>query len=383
MSDDYFKEDHKVFRDALKKLVEKEISPQTEEWERRTEVPREGMKILGRNGFLCPWVDEKYGGSGLGFEYSLILHEEIFKSGCHGLHGAVRSHNATITPYIAFFGSDQQKDRYLPKCVSGDIITAIGMSEPDAGSDLASIRTRAHRDGDSYVINGQKVFISNGISCDLIVLAVKTDQEADPPHKGISLFLVEAETPGFIKWKKMEKMGLHSQDMAELFFENCRIPLSALLGEEGEGWYMMMKNLPQERLELAHNSLLYAIGALEMTIEYVKKHQVAGEPLSKYQSNAFKLVEMATEIELAKSFFDDLVKDHLANRDITTKVSMAKWWFAEMANRVIGECVGLYGVHEYMKGHPMSSLFTNVRSHKILGGTNEIMKVVITKGLGL
>ena len=383
MSQEYFTEEHNIFRDALKKLVKRELAPRAEEWEAGKEVPREGMQILGKNRFLCQWADEKYGGSGVGFEYSLIIHEELFKSGCHSIHGAVRLHNDITTPYIDSFGTDEQKDRYLPKCVSGDIITAIGMSEPCAGSDLAGIKTKAHREGESYVINGQKVFISSGISCDLLILAAKTDPNAKPARKGISIFLVDAGTPGFIKHKNLEKLGHHSQDMAELFFDDCRVPISALLGEEGNGWNIMMKNLQKERLVITQNSLVYASGALEMTIEYIKTRQVFGRAISKFQYNAFKVAEMATEIELAKSFFDDLIKDYLGGKNIITRISMAKWWFSEMANRVIYQCLQLFGGYGYMKEYPISTLYANVRGHTLMGGTNEIMKVIIAKDLGL
>jgi acyl-CoA dehydrogenase len=381
MSRALFKEEHDIFRDAFKKFLAKEVIPYLEEWEHAGIVPREAWKKMGMNGFLCPWLDEKYGGSGVGFEYSVVINEELAYIGCLGLIPGL--HSDIIVPYINSFGNDEQKMKWLPGCASGDIVTAIAMTEPGAGSDLAAIRTTAVRDGEEYVINGPKTFISNGIHCDLVIVAAKTDPKANPPFKGISLIFVENGTPGFSKGRKLEKMGFHSQDTAELNFEDCRVPVSNLLGEEGKGFYYLMQKLNGERLVVSIMAQSMAESMLDMTIKYCKERTVFGKPICSFQHNTFKIVEMATEIELGRVFLNSLIEDHCEGNDIAKKVSMAKAWIPEMANRVAYQCVQLHGGYGYMEEYPICRFARDVRVMPIFAGTTEVMKVIVGRMMGL
>ncbi len=376
-----FKEEHRIFRDTFRKYLDKEVVPFIEKWEEDGMVPREAWRKMGGNGFLCTWLEEKYGGPGAGLEYSVIINEEIFYIGAIGL--AVGLHSDATVPYIYRFGSEEQKMRWLPGCVSGDIITCIAMTEPNAGSDVAAIRSTAVREGDEYLINGQKIFISGGFHSDLAVVAVKTDPNAIPPHEGMSMICVEAGTPGFSKGRKYKKMGLHSQDTAELIFEDCRVPVSNLIGEEGKGFFYLMENLQGERLVITIMAQSMAEAMLDMTIKYCKERRVFGKPISSFQHNTFKIAEMATEIQLGRSFLDSLVADFVEGRDILMKVSMAKAWCAEMANRVAYDCVQLHGGYGYMEEYPICRFARDARVIPIFGGTSEIMKVVVGKMMGL
>ncbi|MBI4620333.1 MAG: acyl-CoA dehydrogenase family protein [Desulfobacterales bacterium] len=378
----FYKEEHQIFRKAFRDFVNKEIKPNAEKWEHEKGIPRDLWHKVGEQGYLCPWVDEKYGGSGAGFEYSVILHEEICRSEVPGV-GGMGVHSDIVVPYIHHHGSEKQKEKYLPGCVSGDIVTSIVMTEPEAGSDLASIRTKAIRDGNDYIVNGQKVFITNGITCNLAVVAVKTDSKADPPHKGISILLIEEGTPGFSKGRLLEKTGANSQDTGELFFEDCRVPQENLLGEEGEGFKYLMHNLQQERLIITIDSQATAEYVLEKTIDYCKTRNVFGRPVSRFQHNTFKIVEMATEIEIGRAFLNSLIEDFINGKDITLKVSMAKWWITEMVNRVAYHCTQLHGGYGCMKEYYVARVPGDVRSMAIAAGTNEIMKVIIGNMMGL
>jgi len=378
-----FTEEHEIFRRSLRSLLEKEAKPYIEEWRKNRQAPREFWRSLGEQGFIGFWLDEKYGGVGVDFAYSVVLIEEVNRAGLGGLSSSLGVHNDIAMPYIDMLGTEEQKMRWLPKCCTGEYIAAIGMTEPGAGSDLQAIRTTAIKDGDSYVINGQKTFITNGYNCDIIVLAVKTDLHAQPPYKGISLIVVENGTPGFIKSRKLEKMGSHESDTAELFFEDCRVPVGNLLGKEGDGFVPMMRNLQQERLVSCLRSILQAERMLEMTIGYCKTRTVFGKPISKHQHNAFKIVEMATEIEMAKDFTYNLLMDHLEKKDITKKVSMAKWYNSELANRVAYQCVQLHGGYGYMEEYDICRAAVDVRMYTIAAGTTEVMKTIIARKLGL
>jgi acyl-CoA dehydrogenase len=378
-----FREEHEIFRRSLRSFLEKEAIPYQDEWRKNRRIPREIWHKMGEQGFIGYWLDEKYGGAGADFIYSVVLIEELHRSGAWGLATAIGVHNDITMPYIEMLGTEEQKVRWLPKCCRGECIAAIGMTEPGAGSDLQAIRTAAVRDGDDYVINGQKTFITNGYYGDLIVLAVKTDPKAQPPHKGVSLIVVENGTPGFIKGRKLEKMGLHSSDTAELFFEDCRVPAGNLLGKEGDGFVPMMRNLQQERLVGALGAILSAEHMLEITIEYCKSRTVFGRPISRHQHNAFKIVEMATEIEMAKDFTYHLVGDHLERKDITKKVSMAKWYNSELANRVAYQCVQLHGGYGYMEEYQICRDALDVRMGSIAAGTTEVMKMIVARMMGL
>lgn len=374
-----FTEEHELFRQAFRRFIEKEILPHYDEWEKRGETPRSIWKKLGEQGYLCPWLEEQYGGPGGTFEYSLIINQETARAGINigfGLHSDI------IAPYLAAYGTGEQKKKWLPGCASGDTVLAIAMTEPNTGSDLQAITTTAVKDGDHYILNGQKTFISNGIAADLFVVACKTDPQAVPAHKGISLIVVEADTPGLVKGRKLEKLGLRSQDTAEIYFENCRVPVTNLLGEEGRGFAYMMAQLQQERLISAVYSQGMAERMLADAMEYAKTREAFGQPIGKFQYNAFKIAELATEVELGKVFLERVIADHLAGKDVVTQVSMAKYWIGEMANRVAYQCLQLYGGYGYCEEYPIARHYRDVRVHTIYAGSSEMMKLIIARRLG-
>lgn len=383
MHPEIFREEHAIFRQTVRSFLEKEVKPNLIEWRKNRQIPRSIWRRMGEQGFIGYWLDEKYGGVNADFVYSLVLIEEMHRAGAWELAAALGVHNDITMPYLDMLGTEEQKKRWLPKCCTGEYISAIGMTEPGAGSDLQAIRTHAIRDGDEYIINGQKTFITNGYYCDLIVLAVKTDLQVQPAYKGVSLIVVENGTPGFIKSRKLEKMGLHASDTAELFFEDCRVPVANLLGKEGEGFIPLMRNLQQERLVSALGAVLSAERMLKITIAYCKTRSVFGKPISRHQHNAFKIVEMATEVELAKDFTYHLVVDHLNKNDITKKVSMAKWYNAELANRVAYHCVQLHGGYGYMDEYEICRHALDVRMGSIAAGSTEVMKMIIARLMGL
>jgi acyl-CoA dehydrogenase len=375
-----YTEEHRIFRDTLKKFLEKEVTPFVDEWEKAGIVPRSIWKKMGQQGFLCATVPEEYGGPGADFLYSVIVCEELTRTNHTGL--AAPLHSDVVVPYITEFGTEEQKKKYLPGCVSGDIVTAIAMTEPNTGSDLAAIRTTALEDGDQVVINGQKTFISNGLICDLLILAAR-DSRVENPYQGIDLYLVEAGTPGFEKGKKISKIGWHSQDTAELYFTDCRIPAANRLGLKGSGFLMLMKKLQQERLVCAIGAVAAAEYILQITIPYTKERTAFGKPISKFQANQFKIVEMATEIKLGRTFLDKLIADHMEGRDILTEVAMAKYWTTELAHRVADQCLQLHGGYGYCEEYPIARAWRDTRVMSIFAGTNEIMKTIVAKTMGL
>jgi acyl-CoA dehydrogenase len=375
-----YSEDHKIFRDALRKFFAKEVTPHVDEWEEAGIVPREIWKKMGDNGFLCMQVPEEYGGLGADFLYSVILMDELSRTNHFGL--AAYLHSDIVVPYILAYGSEEIKHRYLPGCISGDIITAVAMTEPNAGSDLAAMRTTAVQDGDHVVINGQKTFISNGIISDLVVLATR-DPKVEKPHEAVDLYVVEAGTPGFEKGKKIKKIGWHSQDTAELFFNDCRVPIANRLGTKGSGFRMLMEKLQQERLVCSVGAQALAENCLQMTINYCNERVAFGKPISKFQNTQFKIVEMATEIKLGRTFLDKLVVDHMEGRDVVVEVSMAKYWITDMAKRVADQCLQLYGGYGYCEEYPIARAWRDVRVMSIFAGTNEIMKTIVAKYMGL
>lgn len=374
-------EDHEIFRQSLRKFLQKEAVPFYDTWEKEKVIPISFWKRLGEMGFLCPQVEEEFGGLGLDFSYSVIISEELERVGT-SLVG-VGLHNDIVVPYIESFGSKEQKQRWLPNCISGDSITAIAMTEPGTGSDLANIQTTAILDDEHYVLNGQKTFITNGINGSLFLVVVKTNPKAEPKHKGISLLMVEEGTPGFTKGRKLDKVGLHAQDTAELYFEDCRVPIGNLIGEEGHGFSYLMEKLQQERLVVAIAAQIASEDMLEITMEYVKSRKAFGKPVSSFQNTQFKLAEMATKIELGKSFLESLIEDHLAGKDVVTKVSMAKYWLTETAREISVECMQLHGGYGYMEEYKIARRYRDIPVASIYAGTNEIMKVIIAKNLGL
>ncbi len=375
-----YTEEHRIFRDAVRRFFEREVTPHVEEWEEAGIVPREIWRKMGKQGFLCMDVPEEYGGFGADFLYSVILAEELVRTNHSGL--AAPLHSNVVVPYITSFGSEEQKQKYLPGCVSGEIITAIAMTDPNAGSDLAGMRTSAVEDGDHVVINGQKTFISNGILCDLLIMAARDPKEPDP-HRAIDLYLVEADTPGFEKGKNLKKIGWHSQDTAELFFNDCRIPKANRLGPKGSGFLMLMEKLQQERLVVVLIAVPAAERILEMTIDYCRERTAFGRPISKFQNTQFKIVEMATEIKLGRTFMDKLVVDHMEGKNIVVEVSMAKYWTTEMLSRVADQCLQFHGGYGYCEEYPIARAWRDARVMQIFAGTNEIMKGIAAKFMGL
>ncbi|MGE7930917.1 acyl-CoA dehydrogenase family protein [Viridibacillus arvi] len=374
-------EEHEMFRESLRKFLQKEAAPFYDTWEKNRIIPIAFWKSLAEMGFLCPQVEEEYGGLGLDFSFNVIISEELERVGT-SLVG-VGLHNDIVVPYIESFASKEQKKRWLPNCVTGDIITAIAMTEPGTGSDLANIQTTATREGEYYVLNGQKTFITNGINGNLFVVAVKTNPQAEPKHRGVSLIVVEEGMPGFTKGRKLDKVGLHAQDTAELYFEDCRVPVSNLLGEEGRGFSYLMEKLQQERLVVAISAQIAAEDMLETTLEYIKSRKAFGKSISSFQNTQFKIAEIATKIELGKTFLESLIEDHINGKDIVTKVSMAKYWLTESAKQISSDCMQLHGGYGYMEEYKIARRYRDIPVASLYAGTNEIMKVIIAKNLGL
>lgn len=381
MAKDYLNEDHDIFRESLRKFLEKEAKPNYDQWEQDKQVPRSFWKKAGEQGFLCPRVDEKYGGSNTDFGYSVVLSEEFERIGT-GLTG-IGLHNDIVMPYIETFGTEEQKERWLPKATTGELISAIAMTEPGTGSDLAAVKTTAMKDGDDYIVNGEKTFITNGSSADLVVVVCKTDPQANPAHRGISLLVVEDGMPGFKRGKKLNKVGQHASDTSELIFEDVRVPASNLLGEEGKGFYYLMEKLQQERLMVSISSVPSTERMVDLTVDYVKQREAFGRPISKFQNTQFKLAEMKTEVEIGRAFVDKLIEDHMAGKQIVTEVSMAKWWTTDLAKRVAGECMQLHGGYGYMEEYEIARRYRDTAVTSIYAGSNEIMKGIIAKNMGL
>ena len=377
----HYTQEHQIFRESIRRYFEKEVTPHVETWEKAGIVPKEIWQNFGRQGFLCPWLPEIYGGVDADLLYSLISVEESAKTHFSGFLFFL--HSDIIVPYIEAFGSEEQKHRWLPGCATGELITAIAMTEPGTGSDLAAIRTTAVRIGDHYVLNGQKTFISNGINCDLVIVVAKTDSGAKPAHAGISLLVVEEGTPGFEKGRNLDKIGFHSQDTSEMAFVDCRVPVKNLLGQEGKGFYYLMKKLQQERLMTAIGAQVMAEEALRLTIDFAKSREAFGRPIGRFQYISFELAKLATDVELGRTFLESLILDHMEGREIVQKVSMAKYWIAEMLNRVVERGVQFHGGYGYMEEYPIARLFRDARVYTIFAGTSEIMLLIISRYLGL
>ena len=378
-----FSPDHELFRKSFRSFLEREVKPHQERWNEAGIVDREAWRKAGAAGFLCPAMEEEHGGAGGDFFHSAIVIEEmarIYESGF-----AIALHSDVVVPYIHEFGNDAQKKRWLPGCASGELITAVAMTEPGTGSDLAAITTSAKKDPQTgeYVINGSKTFISNGILCDLCIVAAKTDPNPENAHRGISLFVVEAGRQGFIKGKKLKKMGMASQDTSELAFDDCRVPADNLLGEEGMGFFMLMKKLQQERLVVALAAQAGAEQVLADTIAYTKERKAFGKPIVKFQNTQFKLVECATKVEVGRAFIDRLTQDHVAGKVLVKECSMAKLWQTEMGSEVVDTCLQFWGGYGYMLEYPVTRAYMDARVQKIYAGTNEIMKIIIAKQMGL
>ncbi|HKA89308.1 MAG TPA: acyl-CoA dehydrogenase family protein [Haliangiales bacterium] len=381
MERNLFREEHQLFRRSFRTFLEREVVPHQKRWMEAGIVDRDAWRKAGQAGFLCPWLEEAHGGPGGDFLQSVIVIEEL--AGIYEGGFAMSLHSDVVVPYIHAFGTDEQKRRWLPGCASGELITAIAMTEPGTGSDLAALATTARRDGTDYVLNGAKTFISNGILCDLCVVAAKTDPDPARGHQGVSLFVVEAGRPGFVKAKKLAKMGMASQDTAELAFEDCRVPEANRLGPEGSGFSSLMQKLQQERLVVAVAAQAGAEQVLRDTVAYTKERHAFGKPIAKFQNSQFTLAQCATEVEVGRAFLDRLIAEHVAGRYLVKECSMAKLWQTEMLGRVVDACLQLFGGYGYMLEYPVTRAYMDARVQRIYAGTNEIMKVIIAKQMGL
>ena len=359
-----------------------EISPNHAAWEHDGIVPRELFAKAAAKGMLAMQVPEAYGGLGTDdFRFNQVVVEEVSRAGDAGSGLGITLHNDICLPYFLKQSNDEQKRRWLPGIADGSLITAVAMTEPEIGSDLAGLRTTAVRDGDVYIVNGSKTFITNGINADLVIAAVKTDPSER--HAGISLVIVERGMDGFERGRNLEKVGMHAQDTAELFFNDVRVPLENRLGEEGQGFRYMTANLPQERLSIAIAGVAAARGALELTLDYVRERRAFGQSIGSFQNSRFALAEMATEVELATVFCDRAVTALNAGELSPEDAAMAKWWTTELQGRVIDRCVQLHGGYGYMLEYPIARAFVDARVTRIYGGTTEIMKEIIGRSLGV
>jgi len=377
-----FEPEHDLFRDAFAAFVAKEITPHFEEWEQAGLTPHDLLAKAGEHGFVGIQVPEEFGGGGVDdFRYSLIITEEIAKAGVQGSGAMITLHNDICTPYFLHMTNDEQKRRWLPGIASGRLVTAVAMTEPGIGSDLASMTTTAVRDGDTYVVNGSKTFITNGQNSDLIITAVKTDPTQK--HKGMSLLVLERGMAGFERGRNLNKVGMHSQDTSELFFTDVRVPVANRLGDEGEGFRYLVRNLAQERLSIAMMGIAVSAAALQWTLDYVKGRTAFGQPIGSFQNSRFRLAEIATEVEIGQVYVDRAVTELNAGTLTVEQAAMAKWWCTELQKRVVDQCVQLHGGYGYMWEYPIARAYADSRITTIYGGTTEIMKEIVGRSLGL
>jgi alkylation response protein AidB-like acyl-CoA dehydrogenase len=374
-----FEDEHNMFRDAFRRFVEKEIVPHHEQWEKDGIVPREIWLKGGENGFLGMNIPEEYGGGGVNdFRYHAIVTEELVRA--HATGPGFSLHNDICIPYILHYGTEEQKQRLLPKMATGEYVTAIAMTEPNTGSDLAGVQTTAIRQNGEYIVNGQKTFITNGILSDVVITVVKTDPEER--HGGISLLLLERGMEGFERGRNLDKIGLKAQDTAEMYFSNVRVPVENLLGEEGQGFYHLMMELPQERLSIAIGAMAACEIVLDLTIEYCQERTAFGRPIGKFQNSRFKLAEMQTETHIGRIFVDRCIMELNEGNLSTDVASMAKWWCTELQKRVVDDCLQLHGGYGYMMEYPVAKAYLDSRVQTIYGGTTEIMKEIIGRSMG-
>ena len=373
----FFSEDYEIFRDATRRFIENEIVPNHAEWEQRGIVSRELWNAAGENGLLCCTVPEEYGGPGGDFLHSVVVNEELAKVGATG--PAFPLHSDIIVPYILAYGSEDQKRNWLPKVVSGETVMAIGMTEPIAGSDLQGIQTKAERDGNHFVLNGQKVWISNGQIADLYIIACKTDPKEGA--KGISLILVEGDREGFKRGKNLEKIGYKAQDTSELFFEDVRVPITNLLGQEGRGFAQLMQQLPQERLVVAIRCATALEAALNETIQYTKERKAFGRSISDFQNTRFKLAEVKTLAMVTRAFTDQCIQLHLEGKLTAEDAAAAKLQTTEALNKGVDECLQLHGGYGYSWEYPIARAWADARMSRIAGGSSEIMKEIISRNM--
>ena len=377
-----FEDEHELFRDSVRAFIAKELVPHHEAWEEAGIVDRDLFTKAGAQGFLGMAVPQDLGGGGVSdFRYNVVIAEEVQRGGVNAAGLGWTLHNDICLPYFLTLATDEQKARWLPGICSGELITAIAMTEPGIGSDLASMTTTARLDGDHYLVNGSKTFITNGINADLVITAVKTDPSQR--HAGMSLLVLERGMPGFERGRNLEKVGMHAQDTAELFFTDVAVPIANRLGGEGTGFRSLVDKLPQERLSIAVTGVAAARQALDLTLAYVKERTAFGQPIGSFQNSRFRLAEMATEVEIAQTFIDRCVLALNARELTAEEAAMAKWWCTELQKRVVDTCVQLHGGYGYMLEYPIARAYADARITTIYGGTTEIMKEIIGRGLGV
>ncbi len=372
-----FSAEHELFRDQVRRFIAAEITPHHAEWEKSGIVPRSLWRAAGEAGLLCTGVPEEYGGAGGDFLFGAIMIEEVARAGATG--PTFYLHSDIVAPYLVHYGTEAQKRRWLPGMATGEVVVALGMSEPSGGSDVAAMRTTARREGDEYVINGQKVFITAGHSADLLVLACKTDPKAGA--RGVSLILVETDRPGFQRGRMLEKIGCKAQDTAELFFADLRVPASNLLGQEGRGFYQLMKELAQERLVQAIRAIASSEAALEWTVEYATQRQMFGQTLAEFQNTQFKLAEMKAELTMQRVFVDRCIELHLRGELDAVDAAIAKLVSAELQGKVMDQCLQFFGGWGYMWEFPIARAFVDARMGRIGGGSVEVMKQIIARSM--
>jgi alkylation response protein AidB-like acyl-CoA dehydrogenase len=377
-----FEDEHEDFRASWRTFLEREVAPHYEQWERERLVPREVFAKAGGHGFLGMAVPEEHGGAGVDdFRFNVVLSEEAQRGGLGSVHLGMSVHSDICLPYFMRYATEEQKERWLPGLASGDLIAAIAMTEPGTGSDLAGISAAAARKGGEYVVNGAKTFITNGINADLVITAVRTDR--GERHRGLSLLVVERDTPGFERGRNLEKIGTHAQDTAELFFDDARVPAENLLGNEGEGFAYLVSNLPQERLSIAVAAVAAAEAALGWTVEYVRERKAFGAPIGSFQNTRFELAEMRTDVDVGQAYVDRCVEALNAGELTAEDAAGAKWWCTELQGRVVDRCLQLHGGYGYMLEYPIARAYADARVTRIYGGSNEIMKEIVGRSMNL
>lgn len=379
---DLFTEDHEAFRESFASFVAKELSPHYLDWERAGIAPRDIFASAGQYGFVGMAVPEQYGGGGTkDFRFNTVIAEELAAAGVSGAGLGITLHNDITTPYFVEYCNEEQAQRWLPGIASGELITAIAMTEPGTGSDLASIATTAVRDGDQYILNGSKTFITNGINSDLVIVACKTDPSQR--HTGMSLLVVERGMPGFERGRNLEKIGMHSQDTAELFFTDVRVPVANRLGDEGKAFHYLTSNLAQERLSIAVTGVAAARAALDWTVEYAKERKAFGQSISSFQNSKFVLAEVKTSVDVAQAYVDQCILKLNEGALSAAEAAQAKYWCTELQKTAVDRCLQLFGGYGYMLEYPIGRAYADARITSIYGGTTEVMKTIIAKSLGL
>lgn len=382
MKRDLYEAEHLAFAESFRSFVAKEISPHYLDWETAGIAPRELYVAAGRHGFLGMAIPEQYGGGGSSdFRFNAVIAEELARAGIGGAGLGLTLHNDITTPYFTDIANDEQKERWLPGIASGELVTAIAMTEPGTGSDLAGISTTAHRDGDVYVVNGSKTFITNGINSDLVIVAVKTDPEAR--HSGMTLLVVERGTEGFDRGRNLDKIGMHSQDTAELYFSDARVPVTNRLGDEGRAFDYLTSNLAQERLSIAVTGVATARAAVDWTVDYVTERRAFGSTIGSFQNTKFVLAEQKTAVEVAQAYVDKCILALNADELTAADASAAKFWCTELQKRVVDACLQLFGGYGYMSEYPIARAYADARVTTIYGGTTEVMKTIVAKDMGL